>query len=250
MARRNGELLKRIQQLKAEHTFWGYRRIWAHLRFIDQLLVNKKRILRLMREHHLLVKPNMKLKALRTSSKPKPRPTVPNQWWGMDMTKVMVPDLGWVYIVLALDWYSKKIVGYHAGLRCTAADWLAALDRALNRQFPEGVKSQGLSLMTDNGSQPTSIKFMRTCSTLGVQQAFTSYNNPKGNADTERVIRTIKEECLWLQEWTSHHQLTAALESWIEYYNRQYLHSTLGYKAPQQFETEFYLRRHTQLIAA
>jgi putative transposase len=43
---------------------------------------------------------------------------------------------------------------------------------------------------------------MRACGTLGIQQAFTSYNNPKGNADTERVIRTLKEECLWLHEWT------------------------------------------------
>ena len=54
---RNEGLLERIQALKAEHPFWGYRRIWAHLRFVDQLLVNKKRSLRLMREPHLLVTP-------------------------------------------------------------------------------------------------------------------------------------------------------------------------------------------------
>jgi putative transposase len=65
------------------------------------------------------------------------------------------------------------------------------------------VTSAELFLGSDNGCQPTSVAFMRACSTLGIHQAFTSDNNPKGNADTERVMRTLKEECLWLQEWTS-----------------------------------------------
>ena len=65
--------------------------------------------------------------------------------------------------------------------------------------------------MSDNGCQPTSMAFMQACSTLGIQQAFTSYNNPKGNADTERVMRTLKEECLWLQEWTCPFTLARAL---------------------------------------
>ena len=72
---------------------------------------------------------------------------------------------------------------------------------------PDGVRDQGLSLMSDNGCQPTSIAFMAACGTLGVHQMFTSYNNPKGNADTERFMRTLKEECLWLQEWSCPFQL-------------------------------------------
>ncbi|HSF32819.1 MAG TPA: integrase core domain-containing protein [Candidatus Tectomicrobia bacterium] len=77
---------------------------------------------------------------------------------------------------------------------------------------------------------------MKACSTLGVYQAFTSYNNPKGNADTERFVRTLKEECLWLQEWTCPLELFKALTRWINQYNKHYLHSTLGYKPPRQFE--------------
>ena len=56
------------------------------------------------------------------------------------MTKVLVEGFGWVYIVVVLDWYTKKIVGYYAGLRCTAQQWLAALDMAVNRQFPDGAR--------------------------------------------------------------------------------------------------------------
>ena len=77
---------------------------------------------------------------------------------------------------------------------------------------------------------------MRAGRQLGVHQAFTSYNNPKGNADTERVIRTMKEELLWLKEWTSPHQLKRELSLWVESYNPNYLHSALGYRTPVWFK--------------
>ena len=250
VAQRNTALVQRIRELKAEHPFWGYRRIWAYLHFVEQRPVNKKRILRLMREHQLLVQPNLRLKAKRTPAGRKPKPTKPNEWWGIDMTKIRVQSFGWVYIVVVLDWYTKAIVGYHAGSQSTARHWLEALDMAVNRQFPEGVWEKGVSLMSDNGCQPTSTAFMQACGTLGIHQAFTSYNNPKGNADTERVMRTLKEECLWLTEWTCPVDLLRGLEEWITDYNEHYLHSALGYKPPRQFEREYHFSHGTQLPAA
>ena len=53
---RNEYLLERIKDIKADHPFWGYRRVWAYLRYIDGLIVNKKRVYRLMRENNLTVK--------------------------------------------------------------------------------------------------------------------------------------------------------------------------------------------------
>ena len=234
--------------MKAEHPFWGYRRIWAHLRFVDGLLINKKRVLRLMREHGLLVKGNPRLKALRTPTRSKPRPTAPNQWWGIDMTKVMVEPLGWVYVVIVLDWYTKKIVGHYAGLQAKTAHWPVALDHAVQRQFPQGSRDQGLYLMSDNGCQPTSVAFMRTCATLGITRALTRSNNSKGNADTERLMRTLKEELLWLREWTSALELERALAAWVDWYNTRYLHSALGYRTPCQVEQQ--LSHSTQFVAA
>jgi putative transposase len=160
MTQRAERLVPRIQQLKAEHPFWGYRRIWAYLRFVEQVPVNKKRILRLMREHHLLVQPNLRLKAKRTPTGSKPRPMKLNEWWGIDMTKVMVTGCGWLHIVVVLDWYTKKIVGYWAGVPCPTQQWLAALNMAVNQQFPDGARGKGLSLTSDNGCQPTSLAFM------------------------------------------------------------------------------------------
>ena len=250
MVQRDEELLPRIRALKAEHPFWGYRRIRAYLPFVEPHAVNKKRVLRLMREHHLLVPPKLKLKAKRTPARRKPHPTKPNEWWGIDMTKVMVEGVGWIYIVVVLDWYTKTIVGHYAGLRCTAQHWLQAIDMAVNRQFPQGVRGQGLSLLSDHGCQPTAAAFMQACSLLGIEQVFTSDHNPKGNADTERMMRTLKKECLWLHEWTCPLTVVSALESWIAGYNEHYLHSALGYKSPRQFEREYHSRHSPPFVAA
>jgi len=244
---RNLPTVERIRAIKADHPFWGYRRVWAHLKYVSGLEVNKKRILRLMREHDLLVKPNTHLKANRTPGRGKPRPTKPNEWWGIDMTKVMVTNFGWLYIVIVLDWYTKRILGYYAGVECRACHWLEALDMAASCQFPDGAYGKGLNLMSDNGSQPTSLSFMRSCRAMGINQAFTSYNNPKGNADTERMFRTMKEELLWLKEWHSPFELTDALKEWTDYYDHDYLHSALGYKSPNKYEEEYWNGQITPL---
>jgi putative transposase len=246
---RNFPVVARIKEIKADHPFWGYRRIWAHLRYIDGLEVNRKRVLRLMQKHELVVKPNTRLKAVRTSGKSKPRPSRPHEWWGIDMTKVMVESFGWMYIVVVLDWYTKKIIGYYAGIECRSRHWLEALGEAVNREFPSGVRDWRLSLMSDNGSQPTSVAFMKSCREMGIKQAFTSYGNPRGNADTERVFRTMKEELLWLREWHSPFELTDALSKWVDSYNHSYLHSSLGYISPMKFEEEYQNNQPALLVA-
>jgi transposase InsO family protein len=246
--KRNSPLLARIKEIKADHPFWGYRRVWAHLKYIDGLEVNRKRVFRLMQRHGLVVKPNTRLKAVRAPQRSKPRPIRPRQWWGIDMTKVMVAGFGWMYIVVVLDWYTKKITGYYSGMQCRSCHWLVALDEAVNRAFPDGVRDSELSLMSDNGSQPTSVAFMKACRKMGINQTFTSYGNPKGNADTERVFRTMKEELLWLKEWYSPFDLTDALRKWVEYYNRSYLHSSLGYRSPMKFEEEYQNNQPTLLV--
>lgn len=86
---------------------------------------------------------------------------------------------------------------------------------------------------------------MKACSDLDITQAFTSYNNPKGNADTERFFRTMKEELLWLREWASPFELLNAIGEWLPDYNTGYLHSALEYRTPNQVETEY---QNSQLL--
>jgi putative transposase len=97
---------------------------------------------------------------------------------------------------------------------------LNALEKRLNREFPGGVRGKGLKPLSDNGGQPTSLRFMKACSNLEVDQVFTSYNNPRGNANTERMIRTMKEELFWLREQKGERELSSELCKWVEYYNR------------------------------
>ncbi len=228
-------ILPLIEQIKSEHPFWGYRRVRARLKFHHGLKINEKRVHRIMKENELIIKQRSALKAVRTP-RAKPRADKPNQFWGIDMTKTWVHGCGWAYIVLVLDWYTKQIVGHFMGGYCRSQEWLEALEMGVLKKLPEGSLSKGLKLVSDNGCQPSSIFFQKACNLLDIEQIYTSYNNPKGNADTERLMRTMKEECLWLTEWTSFEQLQEALNNWINFYNREYPHSTLGYKSPDEFE--------------
>jgi len=240
--RRDQDLLERIQGLKTEHPFWGYRRVRAWLVHRDKIRVNEKRVRRVMKENALMVTQAIH-KAKRTPQRSKPRAERPRQYWGIDMTKFMIPVLGWVYLVIVLDWYTKKIVGWDLSLRSRASEWRGALERAIEKEFPQGVRDQGLKLISDNGSQPTSVSFMRDMATLGMEQIFTSYDNPKGNAETERMLRTAKEEIIWLNEFSSLKEAKERIGQWIEVdYNKLYVHSELGYISPEEFE-EFYRRQ-------
>lgn len=240
------KLIARIKELKSIHPFFGYRRIWAVLRFRDNIVVNKKKVYRLMKISDLLIERNKLLRAKRTKTRDKPKPEIPNHWWGIDMTKIRLDQFGYIYITIVIDWCSKKLIGYHIGERSKSKHWQNALDMAVNNQFPNGVKDEverrgyNLNLMADNGCQPTSKSFTQNCKDLGINLAFTSYNNPKGNADTERFMRTMKEECLWINEFDNIDNLTKNLKNWFLEYNQNYLHSTLHYKSPVDFESEFY----------
>jgi transposase InsO family protein len=239
---RNQAILKQIKEIKREHPLWGFRRVWAYLRFQKKVLVNKKRIYRIMREENLLVNQMKKLKAIRKNYPRKIRASRPNEIWGIDMTKV-ITKTGWINLVIVLDWHTKKIVGYHADTISKAEQWLSALNMAVMEQFPDGIKEHGqLSLISDNGSQPTSVKFMKETSMLGIKQIFASYNNPKGNADTERVIRTLKEDLVWPREFENIYDFKDALRKWVNDYNTDYPHSSLGYMTPAAFEMEAKLK--------
>lgn len=229
-------ILNDIIQLKSEHPLWGYRRIWAYLRYRRNIVVGKNRVYRLMKENKLLIVKKSRYLAKRTPIKAKPRSTRPNQFWGTDMTKVKVGSFGWVYIHVVLDWFSKEIIGHSISFQSKTQDWLDALNMAINARFPNGILDADIipSLITDNGCQPTSERFMKTCSQLHIKQIFTSWCNPKGNADTERVIRTLKEDLIWPHDWQSPFDLHDAFSQWVINYNTDFPHQALAYKTPHQ----------------
>ena len=73
----------------------------------------------------------------------------------------------------------------------------------------------------------------------GVKQIFTSFCNPKGNADTERFFRTLKEDLIWPREFETYAELDETLTNWIKSYNEDFPHSAIGYQTPEQYEKNY-----------
>lgn len=228
-------LVEKIKKIRGDHLFWGYRRVKAYLKRQYGITVSYNRIYRLMKKHELLVD-RKRYKAKRTPQKDKPKPVKSNQWWGIDMTKFYINSFGWVYLVIVLDWYNKKVVGYKLNLRSKADDWIEALNMAVDNNCPLGSREYDLHLMSDNGSQPTSEKFENAATLLGIKHITTSYSNPKGNADTERFMRTFKEEKVYPYEYESFEEAKTEVDNFMIFYNHEYPHSALGYLSPIEFE--------------
>ncbi len=177
----NLALLEIIRAVKMEHPFWGYRHVCAYIRYHHKLKINRKRVYRLMKKFDLTVKKNERLRAKRTPLKEKIRTLEPNDVWGTDMTKIMIPDFGWAYLHVVLDWGSKMIVGFSLSERSKTEDWLDALNMAVNNQFPEGIKERKSATTVVSRLQFVMLKMIFFIQVL--------LRNPKGNADTERVIQ-------------------------------------------------------------
>lgn len=199
------------------------------------MLVNRKRVRRIMRERGLHV-PQKSYKAKRAVTRDKPKAEHKNHWWGTDMTKFYVEHVGWLYVVVVLDWFTKRAIGYSLGLRPTTDLWLEALNMAVVAACPAGSRSYDVHLMSDNGSQPTSKKYETVLTTLGIHHVTTSFNNPKGNADTERFMRTFKEEAVWPCDYESFDTARSGTLAFFDFYNWDYPHSSLGGMSPMDFE--------------
>ena len=137
---------------------------------------------------------------------------------------------------------TKKLLFAHMSLTSKSSNWIAALNEAANLQLPNGIREAIVipELVSDHGCQPTSPAFFKACSGLGIQQIFASYSNPKGNADTERVIRTQKEDLVWPREFDSIADFEKAPTVWQKEYNEDYPHSSLGYMTPYEYERWFH----------
>lgn len=233
------KVLKEIEREKREHPLYGYRRVWAKIKNKFREPINHKRVYRLMKEENLLCKKkDYRAKRHKDGETSKPEAKYPNHWWGIDMTKHYVDGYGWLYIVPVLDWYTKELVGITISPDCKSKRWKAALEQGLRYACPEGSREYNLNLMSDNGSQPTSKAFENLCDKLEINHITTSYNNPKGNAETESFIKTLKEDCLWINEFKSFKEAKRKILEWIDYYNNEYPHSTIGYRSPREMRIE------------
>jgi len=239
-------LRQKVRELcdKPRHRTYGYRRIWALLRR-DGLVINKKTVWRMMHQMGLS-RPKVWGKAARPKRVEKMRPSAPNRGWQIDMTSFALSDLSVVYLVMVMDCYSRKIVGWTLDRRCRAGEWVCALRMALEAEaLTSKDLCKALVVRSDNGSQPCSKRFVEYLGRVGVRGEYTGYNAPDDNAYVERVIRTVKEEEIWPNLYDSLSEARSAIEDYVGYYNNERIHSALGYRTPNEFAAA-----HNTLAAA
>ena len=217
-----------------EKPAYGYRRVAWWLRRKEGLTVNRKRVLRVMRERGLLVR-SRRLRARRRKEWGRVEAATPNQIWQSDMTKIWAgPAVGWAYLVSVIDCCTREIVGWDLSNRCRTEDALTAVEQAVLHRLPAGSREADLTLTTDNGTQFTSTRFLETLARLGITHRRTAYHHPEGNSYIERFHRSLKEEEVWTAEYRTLDEARASIARWIEEYNHDRPHRGVGNRTPHE----------------
>ena len=218
----------------------GHRKVWARLRVRDGVRVARKRVLRLMRENHLLSP---------FRSRPKPPKghdgkiitLAPNLMWGTDGTRVFTAEEGWVWIFVAVDHWNAECVGWHV---CKTGDRYAALQpismglNALYGGLQAGV-GRGLALRMDHGTQYLSDHFLNQVKFWGVKPSFAFIAEPQTNGVAERFNRTLKEQAIYGRVFRTVEDVRQAVRNFVELYNSQWRVEKNAFKSPQQLRQDW-----------
>jgi len=235
------EVRSAIQQIAVEHRRrYGYRRIAAELRRRG-MLVNHKRVARIMREDNLVaVQPRAFV--ITTASQhafevylnlaSRMELTGVNQLWVADITYIRL-HREFVYLAVILDAYSRKVVGWELARTLAARLVTTALERAIGERKPP----PGLVHHSDRGVQYACDDYGRILNKYGMISSMSRPANPYDNASCESFLKTLKREEIYANQYQDLDDLHHNVEAFIEqYYNRQRLHSALGYRPPEEFE--------------
>lgn len=221
-----------LHVLARRHPAAGYRKVCARARRAG-FVVNRKKVARLLREWGF------------TRRRPVPHPKrqgrpfdidAPNVLWQTDLTAVWCGEDGWAYFTGVIDCFDRTLLGWTFTSRCRARDVSPALEHAFATAFPFGFDGDGPAVVVrhDNGTQFTSIHYRDVAETLGVKLSRTAYRHPDGNAFIERLYRTLKEECVWPNDFQSFDEALAAITAWALDYNTERPHDSLGQRTPAE----------------
>jgi putative transposase len=238
------EVRAAIQEVFLEHRRrYGSRRVVRELRKRG-LAVNRKRVTRIMREDNLLAIRARKF-VLTTDSRhelevylnlaARLKVTGPNQLWVADITYIRLAA-EFVYLAVVLDRFSRRVVGWSLGRSLEAKLAITALQRAIEERHP----GPGLVHHSDRGVQYASQEYVALLQAHQMIPSMSRPANPYDNAACESFMKTLKQEEIYCNAYRDLAELEAHIREFLEeYYNRQRLHSALGYCSPEEFEQAF-----------
>jgi putative transposase len=240
MKLKDEQIKQKILELIKSHPQYGYRKIYAILRFRMGIRVYRNKVYELMKELKVLLPASTRNKTLFSGVKMSLNLEAqrPNELWGIDMTQVWCGNDGWGYLHAVIDHYDKTLLGYHFSTSCKAIGAVMAISEAASRR-----EATDLELRSDNGCHYGARVFRDELRRLGINHTRTMVNTPKGNAIIERFFRSLKQECAWQYQFNNFNQAKEVVESWIKEYNEQRPHQALNYATPDEFFKESFIQK-------
>lgn len=236
----DAELLSHIEAVIAASPFSGegYRKVWARLR-AKGVRTAARRVRRVMNENNLLA-----------PQRPVQHDTHPHdgtivtekvdEVWGTDMTQTVTTQEGRAYVFVVVDHCSGELIGTHASSSASRWEALEPVRQGVTRHFG-GVGpnvAKGLTLRHDHGSNYMSTDFQNEIKCFGMISSPAFVRQPEGNGVSERAIRTLKEQLLWVRHFKTIEELRTALAEFAARYNATWLRQRHGYKTPNQIRAE------------
>jgi putative transposase len=228
-------LARRIWDIIKENPAYGIRKVWAVLRYLHGMVVNRKKVARLMKLKGWTLK----------QRRPRMRPRVrgsrsvaerSNERWATDVTHIYCGRDSWCHLPVVIDCADREIIGWRLSRSGKASVAEAALEDALIERFGPGPqRPKDLVLRSDNGLVFFAKRYRRTVRDYGLRQEYITPYTPEQNGVVERVFRTMKEECVWLHNFRSLEEAERAIGRWIETYNTRRPHESLDWLTPAQW---------------
>jgi putative transposase len=237
----DADLRDKIEHLQAEFSCYGYRTLKAQLWLQYRMVVNGKRLLRVMRTHNLFRQ--VKKRFISTTDSNHGHPIYPNLLKGLEVTglnQVWVADItyiriltGFVYLAVILDIFSRRVVGWALSKSIEHSLTVAALRMAIQTRKP----SPGIIHHSDRGVQYACEDYVEVLKANQFQISMSAAGNPYDNAFAESFMKTLKSEEVHLWEYESFADVVERIPQFLEaVYNRKRVHSGIQYLPPAEFE--------------
>lgn len=226
---------------RKSHETYGTLRVWQQLKS-ESIACGRDRVARLRREAGLQTRRRKRFK-ITTFSRYTPgiapnllarqfNVDAPNKAWVGDVTFIPTRE-GWLYLATMIDLHSRKVVGWSMSDRNNVALACSALEMAIETRKPK----PGLIHHTDRGNLYTSYKYQKILKVHGMIPSMSRKGDCYDNAVAESFFASLKIEWIFYKDYRTRREAKSDIFKYIEiFYNRQRLHQTLGYQAPEQYE--------------